>query len=73
MGGFGISALSEQPEAAWRFLRYYVGAQGAEVWKDWALPSVASVAESSGLAADPIEGVWLAELNHLADRAYVFT
>jgi multiple sugar transport system substrate-binding protein len=72
-GGFGISALSEQPEAAWRFLRYYVGAQGAEVWKDWALPSVASVAESSGLAADPIEGVWLAELNHLADRAYVFT
>ena len=72
-GGFGISALSENPEAAWRFLRYYTGAEGAEVWKDWALPTVASVAESSGLSTDPIEGVWLNELNHLAPRAYVFT
>ena len=72
-GGFGISALSENPEAAWRFLRYYTGAEGAEVWKDWALPTVKSVAESSGLSTDPIEGVWLNELNHLAPRAYVFT
>ena len=72
-GGFGISSLSENPEAAWRFLRYYTGAEGAEVWKDWALPTVKSVAESSGLSSDPIEGVWLNELNHLAQRAYVFT
>jgi len=72
-GGFGISALSDNPEAAWRFLRYYTGAEGAEVWKDWALPTVASVAESSGLSTDPVEGVWLNELNHLAPRAYVFT
>ena len=72
-GGFGLSALSENKDAAWRFLRYYTGAEGAEVWKDWALPTVAAVAESSGQAADPIEGVWLNELNHLAPRAYVFT
>lgn len=72
-GGFGISALSENQEAAWRFLRFYVGAQGAEVWKDWALPTVASVAEASGQTADPIEGVWIGELNYLAPRAYVFT
>ncbi|MFN3979988.1 MAG: ABC transporter substrate-binding protein [Caldilinea sp.] len=72
-GGFGISALSDNPEAAWRFLRYYTGKEGAEVWKDWALPTVASVAESSGLSTDPVEGVWLNELNHLAPRAYVFT
>lgn len=72
-GGFGISALSDNPEAAWRFLRYYTGKEGAEVWKDWALPTVASVAESSGLSTDPLEGVWLNELNHLAPRAYVFT
>ena len=72
-GGFGISSLSENPEAAWRFLRYYTGAEGAEVWKDWALPTVKSVAEESGLSSDPIEGVWLNELNHLAPRAYVFT
>ena len=31
------------------------------------------VAESSGLAADPIEGAWLNELNYLAPRAYVYT
>ena len=72
-GGFGISALSENQEAAWRFLSYYVGAQGAEVWKDWALPTVASVAEASGQANDPIEGVWIGELDHLAPRAYVST
>ncbi|HAJ37699.1 MAG TPA: hypothetical protein DCL15_18680 [Chloroflexi bacterium] len=72
-GGFGISSLSENPEAAWRFLRFYTGAEGAEVWKDWALPTVKSVADSSGLSNDPIEGVWLNELNHLAPRAYVFT
>lgn len=72
-GGFGISSLSDNPEAAWRFLRFYTGAEGAEVWKDWALPTVKSVAEESGLSTDPIEGVWLNELNHLAPRAYVFT
>jgi ABC-type glycerol-3-phosphate transport system substrate-binding protein len=72
-GGFGISALSENKDAAWRFLRYYTGAEGAEIWKDWALPTVKAVAESSGLAADPIEGAWINELNYLAPRAYVFT
>jgi len=72
-GGFGISSLSENPEAAWRFLRFYVGAEGAQVWKDWALPAVASVAEEAGMMQDPIEGAWLGELNHLAPRAYVFT
>ena len=72
-GGFGVSSLSDNPEAAWRFLRYYTGAEGAQVWKDWALPTVKSVAEESGLSTDPIEGVWLNELNHLAPRAYVFT
>ncbi|HHY54715.1 MAG TPA: sugar ABC transporter substrate-binding protein [Chloroflexi bacterium] len=72
-GGFGISSLSENPEAAWRFLRFYTGAEGAAIWKDWALPTVKSVADSSGLSSDPIEGVWLNELNHLTPRAYVFT
>jgi multiple sugar transport system substrate-binding protein len=72
-GGFGIWSGSKNKEAAWRFLKHYVGEQGAQVWKDWALPSVASVATSSGQSTDPIEGVWLGELNHLAPRAYVFT
>jgi multiple sugar transport system substrate-binding protein len=72
-GGFGIAATTENPEAVWRFLKFYTGAEGAEVWKDWALPSVKSVADSSGLSQDPIEGVWIDELSHLAPRAYVST
>ncbi|MBK8046632.1 MAG: sugar ABC transporter substrate-binding protein [Anaerolineales bacterium] len=72
-GGFGISALSQDKEATWRFLRDYTGIEGAETWKDWALPTVKEVADSSGLSTDPIEGVWLNELNYLAPRAYVST
>jgi multiple sugar transport system substrate-binding protein len=72
-GGFGVAAASENPEAACRFLKFYTGKEGAEVWKDWALPAVKSVADSSGLSKDPIEGVWISELNYLAPRAYVFT
>jgi multiple sugar transport system substrate-binding protein len=72
-GGFGIAAVSENPEAACKFLKFYTGQQGAEVWKDWALPAVKSVADSSGLSVDPIEGVWISELNYLAPRAYVST
>jgi multiple sugar transport system substrate-binding protein len=69
-GGFGIAALSKHQQEAWRFLRFYTGEPGAQVWKDWALPTVRSVAESSGLTKDPIEGVWLNELNYLVPRAY---
>jgi multiple sugar transport system substrate-binding protein len=72
-GGFGIAAITEHPEAAWRFLKFYTGTEGAKVWKDWALPAVKSVADSSGLSKDPIEGVWIGELSHLAPRAYVYT
>jgi multiple sugar transport system substrate-binding protein len=72
-GGFGISSTSKHPEETWRFLKYYVGTEGSQVWKDWAIPPVASVAEEAGLTTDPIEGVWIAELNHLVPRAYVFT
>jgi multiple sugar transport system substrate-binding protein len=71
--GFGIYSGSLNQEAAWRFLRFYAGEQGAEVWKDWGLPTVQSVVESAGLTDDPIEGVWLRELGNLRPRAYVFT
>lgn len=71
-GGFGVYAKSKNPEAAWRFLRFYAGEPGAQVWKDWALPAVASVA-ASGTTSDPIDGVWLKELDHLVPRAYAST
>jgi multiple sugar transport system substrate-binding protein len=72
-GGFGIFSGTKHPEAAWRFLSYYTGEEGSQVWVDWAIPPVASVAEEAGLTEDPIEGVWIGELDHLAPRAYVFT
>jgi multiple sugar transport system substrate-binding protein len=72
-GGFGISTTSKNPKESWAFLKDYTGEAGAQVWKDWALPAVKSVAESSGLTEDPIEGVWIGELTHLVPRAYTFT
>jgi len=72
-GGFGVATTAKATEAACKFLSYYTGEQAAKVWKDWALPAVKSVAESSGLTKDPIEGVWIGELNHLVPRAYTFT
>jgi hypothetical protein len=71
--GFGIYSGSKNKEAAWQFLRFYAGEVGAAVWKDWGLPTVKSIADSTGLSRDPIEGVWLRELNYLAPRAYIFT
>lgn len=72
-GGFGIYSGTENPDAAWRFLKFYAGPEGADVWKEWALPAVESVAEEAGITEDPINGVWISELDHLAPRAYVFT
>jgi len=71
--GFSIFGGTKHPEEAWRFLSYYTGEEGSQVWKDWAIPPVASVAEEAGLTTDPIEGVWIDELNYLSPRAYVFT
>jgi multiple sugar transport system substrate-binding protein len=72
-GGFGIASSSKDPDTAFKYLSYVSGEPGAQVWKDWALPAVKSVADSSGLSKDPIEGVWIGELNYLAPRAYTFT
>jgi len=72
-GGFCIANGTENAEAAWRFLNFYVGEEGSQVWKDWAIPPVASVAEEAGLMSDPIEGAWIRGLDMLVDRAYVFT
>jgi multiple sugar transport system substrate-binding protein len=71
--GFGISSTSRDPEEAWRFLRFYTGIEGSEVWVQRAIPPVASVARSAGLYSDPIEGAWIRGLNMLVNRAYVYT
>lgn len=72
-GGFGVASTSTAADEACKFLLNYVGEPGAQVWKDWALPAVASVAEAAGLQDDPLQGPWIEELNHLAPRAYTFT
>ena len=71
--GFGISSTCDQPAEAWRFLKFYAGVEGSEVWVQRAIPPVASVAKSAGLYADPIEGAWIRGLDMLVDRAYVYT
>ncbi|MCC7449202.1 MAG: sugar ABC transporter substrate-binding protein [Anaerolineae bacterium] len=70
-GGFGITAASKNKDAAWRLLSFYTSAKAAETWKNWALPAVKSVADASGF--DPLDKVFVNELNYLAPRAYTFT
>ncbi len=70
-GGFGITTASKNKDAAWRLLKFYTGTKAAETWKSWALPAVKSVAEAANF--DPLDKVFVNELNYLAPRAYTFT
>jgi multiple sugar transport system substrate-binding protein len=70
-GGFGITAASKNQDAAWRLLSFYTSAKAAETWKNWALPAVKSVADAASF--DPLDKVFVNELNYLAPRAYTFT
>jgi ABC-type glycerol-3-phosphate transport system substrate-binding protein len=72
-GGFGINAGTKNAEAAYRFLKFYAGAEGSAVWVQHGIPPVAAVADKAGLTTDPIEGVWIKSLSTLVDRAYVST
>lgn len=72
-GGFGVSSTADDPQAACEFLSYYAGPEAADVWKDWALPAVTSVAEESGISDDPLNGAWIDGLDNLQPRAYTFT
>lgn len=71
-GGFGISSTSQNKEAAWRFLRFYVGEEAGDVWRNWGLPTIAKTANDMA-AKNPIEAAWINELKYLAPRAYTFT
>jgi hypothetical protein len=72
-GGFGIFSGTKHPEAAWRFLKYYVGEGGSKIWIKHGIPPVASVVKEAGMDQDPIEGVWIKSLEDVADRAYVYS
>jgi multiple sugar transport system substrate-binding protein len=72
-GGFGIFSGTKNAEAAWRFLKFYTGTEGSQVWVNHAIPPVASVAKEAGLYENPIEGAWIRGLDILVDRSYVAT
>lgn len=71
--GYGVTSTSTHPRTAANFLTYYTGEMGNEVWVGAALPTIQSVADSSGLSTDPIASVWINELNYVVPRAYTFT
>ncbi len=71
--GFGIFSGTKHPEAVWRFLKYYVGAEGSKVWAQHGIPPVASAAEEVGMYTDPIESVWIKGLDNVKPRAYMYT
>ena len=71
--GLGLMAGSKNQDAAGRLLCALAGPRGAEVWKDWGLPTVASTAEKAGLTSDPTAGVWLGELRYVKPRAAATT
>lgn len=72
-GGFGIYSGTKNAEAAWRFLKFYTGKEGSQIWVQHGIPPVKSAAEEAGLYKDPIESVWIKSLDSLVDRAYVYT
>lgn len=72
-GGFGISSTTDNLDTACEFLSFYAGPEGAEVWKDWALPAVTAVANEPDVADDPLNNVWIEELGKVQPRAYTFT
>jgi multiple sugar transport system substrate-binding protein len=72
-GGFGISSTTDNLQDACKFLSYYAGPEAALIWKDWALPAATAVAELPEVADDPLNSVWINELNNLQPRAYTFT
>jgi len=72
-GGFGISSTTDNLAEACKFLSFYAGPEAAKTWKDWALPAAVEVAESSEVADDPFNAVWIDELGKVKPRAYTFT
>jgi multiple sugar transport system substrate-binding protein len=70
--GFAIARNTPNPEAACEFLIHYAGTPSAKIWKDWGLPFDRSVVQES-LAQNPLEQIWVDELNYLVPRAYTYT
>jgi ABC-type glycerol-3-phosphate transport system substrate-binding protein len=68
--GLAVASRSQRRSEALEVLQAYCGPTGSEAFSKWALPAVPAVAASSGLSQDPLEKVWLDELDHVKPRAY---
>jgi multiple sugar transport system substrate-binding protein len=55
---YAIYKYAKAPNAAWKVIEYFGGVEGSTINAPYAFPCVKSVAENTGIAADPILGVF---------------
>jgi len=62
---FSISSSCKHPEETWKFLKYAFGPEGSEILANtgYFFPAVKSVAEKLNLESDPLESVFLQQLD----------
>ncbi|MFN8613578.1 MAG: extracellular solute-binding protein [Vulcanimicrobiota bacterium] len=66
--GLGVCRKSRQPELARRYVELCASPEASQIWSGWGLPAVRS--QASRMAADPLERVFLEEMQYLAPRAF---
>lgn len=60
--GFAINAQTQNPEAAWEFLRYIAAGDGAREFANYGLSAVQPIIEEQGLDEDEFNGPIVADL-----------
>jgi multiple sugar transport system substrate-binding protein len=63
--GYGLYSKSEHKEAAWDYLKFLTGKEGASVFADHAFTAVKSVAEAKGQTDDPVLKPFLDGIEHV--------
>jgi len=60
--GFAINSETQNPEAAWEFLRYIAAGDGAREFANYGLSAVQTIIEDQGLDVDEFNGPIVADL-----------
>jgi len=70
--GYGISSDSKHPEEAWKFLQFLTSPEtdSGKALAGFNLTASKKLAEATNQASDPYYGVFLKELDHIANSAY---
>ncbi len=66
--GLGIARGSHHVQLAREYVALCASPEGSRAWAGWGLPALRS--EAAIMAKDPLESVFLGELEHLVKRAY---